>query len=563
MRNKFAADKILDILSLDVDPNDFYDSFFSEARDRNIDLPALDEDSDLGEDKDVVKGICALALRFVKSMEYGDVRTRMCSDRNISVDKAYRLSKFLSNTDQLHKESDNVYKGCERIIAVYQHDDEDSSGVAIRVMDERDGRKQERIEVEVDGNKSHVSASNTGITSIDELIDEAGIDLDRWKIVDSTVKSHDQGMKLKEIAGYDDNDNPYFTYTPFTHTLWSYTVELEKQEVDPVEFSPLKPVEVSVSSTYETNEVHTVSPGLESTMLVPDPQIGFERDLRRGTFSPLHDRRAMDLMLQIAADSQPDRIVFLGDWLDLAEWTKKYTREPEFREVTQPSLAEGSWWLKQLRMMLPDIPMHFLPGNHEQRVRDSLANHYEHAYDISAAGRMDAAPLVSIDSMLELSEKDIEVEDPYPNGEVWLNDWAKCIHGEIARKNPGKTVKKLIENETVTIVQGHVHRMELKSRMIRDRGDSVPIYGFSPGCMCRTETGIVPSASAQMNWQQGLGFIHVDPDGYFHDIEPIRIMNGACMYRDKYYTANDQVDNIRKDTEYGDRLERAYDLNET
>lgn len=561
MRNRFPADDILEILSIDTDANNFYDVFFAEAKDRGLDLPALDDSSDLGKDQDVVKAVCALALRFVKHDEYSGTRTTMCQHNDISVDKAYRLSKFLNSTDAIRREADNVYKGCERIIAIFQYEDNDNdSSIAIRVMEETEGKKGETIEVRVDGNKKKVSASNTGIESIDELLDEIGADLDEWKVVDSTVKCHEQGMKLKEVAGYDDNNNPYFTYTPFTHNLWSYHVELERREVEPVEFKPLKPVEVTVSDSYCTQNVHSTAPELETTLLIPDPQIGFARELRRGKYKPLHDRRALDLVLQVAANTNPDRIVILGDWLDLAEWTKKFTREPEFRETTQPALAEGNWWIKQLRLMFPDAPIHFLPGNHEQRVQKSLANHYEQAYDITMAGRMDAAPLVSIDSMLGLSDLDVEIEDPYPNGEVWINDWAKCIHGEIARKNPGKTVKELIKNETVTMIQGHVHRVELKSRMVRDRDQNMPIFGFSPGCLCRTETGIVPAASAEMNWQQGFGFIHADPKGHFHDIDQIRIMDGACMYQGQYYVANNRVPEIREDTDYGDRLIDAYEV---
>lgn len=555
MRSKFDASDVLEILSLDVDPNDFYDVFFSEARRRGLDLPALDDSSDLGRDKDVVQAVSGLALRFVKEEEFGGSRAALCRRHEISKDKAYRLNKFLRNTRIFTAKTDNVYVGCERFLSVYQ---EDSIQLSV---DARETRSlDETINVETNGNEGHVSASNTTIDNVDDLLDYAGVDQEKWEATDSDIGHHEVPMKLREIVDYKENGDPIYIEKPHKETAFSFDVELEAKELEPVEFAPLAPVEVNVTQQYKASTPQNKSSeqsGFRTALFVPDPQIGFRRDQDTGEYAPTHDRRALDVILQIAAYLEPDDIVVLGDWLDMTNWTKKYTQSQEFRETTNPALQEGQWWLKQLAMQHPDASLDYLLGNHEARVRDSLLNHYGQAYQVKPGGRLDAAPLMSVNSMLELQEMGYDVTDPYPHGEIWLNDFLKAIHGESAAKTVNR---KLIDKHNVTTVQGHNHRLGMKSSTMQFRGDQQPIHGVTAGCLCRTDPGIVPAVSNRMDWQQGVVHARYDPDGHDHNVNVNRIHRGRCYFEGEVFEAQPQLENIQEDTDYGEMFNPVFDM---
>jgi hypothetical protein len=551
MRSKFDASDVLEILAFDVDPNDFYDVFFSEAERKGFDLPALDENSDLGRDEDVVQAVSGLALRFVKEERFGGSRAALCREYEISKDKAYRLNKFLRNTRIFTAKTDNVYVGCERFLSVYQE-----NGIEISV-DARETRSlDETINVETNGNEGHVSASNTTIDNVEDLLDYAGIDREKWEATDSDIGHHEVPMKLREIVDYKENGDPIYIEKPHKEMAFSFDVELEAKELEPVEFAPLAPVEISVTQQYEATGPQNSRDGFETVLFVPDPQVGFRREQETGEYDPTHDRRALDVMLQVAAYLDPDRITVLGDWLDMTNWTRKYTQSQEFRETTNPALQEGQWWLKQLALQHPDAKKDYLLGNHEARVRDSLLNHYGQAYQVTPGGRMDAAPLMSVDAMLELTDMGYEVTDPYPHGEVWLNDNLKAIHGESAAKTVNR---KLINKHNVSTVQGHNHRIGMKSGTMQFRNDQRPVHGVTAGCLCRTDPGIVPAVSNRMNWQQGIVHAQYDPSGYQHNININRIHNGVCYFRDQVFEAQPQIENIQEDTDYGDRFQPVFE----
>ena len=363
-------------------------------------------------------------------------------------------------------------------------------------------------------------------------------------------------MKLRDIVDYKENGDPIYIEKPHKETAFSFDVELEAKELEPVEFAPLAPVEINVTQQYEATPPKNRPDGFNTALFVPDPQIGFRRDQDTGEYDPTHDRRALDIVLQVAAYLDPDDIIILGDWLDMTNWTKKYTQSQEFKETTNPALQEGQWWLKQLAMTCPDANKEYLLGNHEARVRDSLLNHYGQAYQVKPGGRLDAAPLMSMDAMLELEDIGYDVTDPYPHGEVWLNDFLKAIHGESAAKTVNR---KIMEKHNVSVVQGHNHRIGMKSSTMQFRGNQQPIHGVTAGCLCRTDPGIVPAVSNRMDWQQGIVHAQYDPNGYDHNVSINRIHRGRCYFEGEVFEAQPQLENIQKDTDYGEMFNPVFD----
>ena len=64
------------------------------------------------------------------------------------------------------------------------------------------------------------------------------------------------------------------------------------------------------------------------TVVLADPQIGFRKNHNTNELVPFHDRGVLDVALQITWQINPDTVVINGDWLDMSEWSDKFTREP-------------------------------------------------------------------------------------------------------------------------------------------------------------------------------------------------------------------------------------------
>jgi len=98
------------------------------------------------------------------------------------------------------------------------------------------------------------------------------------------------------------------------------------------------------------------------TVVLADPQIGYGKNHITNALDPFHDRAALDVALQITRQINPDTVVINGDWLDMSEWSDKFTREPGFFFTTQPALFETHYWLQKLRRTLPKARIVYIEG---------------------------------------------------------------------------------------------------------------------------------------------------------------------------------------------------------
>jgi len=251
--------------------------------------------------------------------------------------------------------------------------------------------------------------------------------------------------------------------------------------------------------------------------------------------------------LQIVEYINPNKIVYLGDILDLPDWTEKFLRSPDFYWTTQSSVIEAVWWLTQFGFAGDKADQALLFGNHEERMNKATISSLKAAFNLKPADELDLPPSLSIERLLCLDKLGIEYINAYPGGEVWINNDIRCVHGNIARKNSLETVRALISNSDTTAIQGHIHRIEIAMRRIQRQEGTKTIYGFSPGCLCKTD-GSVPGSTRNNNWQQGIGIVHYNDHHY--NLVPVAIDQGKAVYDGLLFTARDQLEIIKKDTNW-------------
>lgn len=383
--------------------------------------------------------------------------------------------------------------------------------------------QKDKISVNGWDNYLEIDAKTKRIHTLDDLIEACEIDLDEWIIEKHIINKWEVGSKPAK--------NLPLQIKPLIQVkAWlvkRYPEQIRIETVHPVLYKLPKPPKVRARrSKYK------------SALLIPDIHTGFLREHETGDLDPFHDRRALDVILQIVSDHKFDEIGYLGDLADLPDWTDKFLRSPEFYWCTQPAIDELAWWMSQIRWASPGSRQWVIPGNHEKRMDTAIVTHLLAAYKLRPASDVDITPAMSMPRLLGVSDMGVEWIGDYPNASVWLNDNIECIHGEIARGASGDTARAMVRVVDHSVIFGHIHRDEKASRTLHKRGGRHVIRAVSPGCMCRID-GVVPAKKKNQNWQQGAAVARYDDSGY-NSIDVITIENGRAIFEGKVYEARDR-----------------------
>lgn len=427
------------------------------------------------------------------------------------------------------------YSG-EQLLAMLEQDDEltvrslaeelglttgQVSGRVFRAKQRREEGKQprgnEKTEDIIEGNNRQVKS--LVIQTLDDLIKFCNVDLEEWSI-------------RKHVVNFWGN-----SANPNTQVK-AWLTKTQPEAIHPV----ISPVEIDIGKAAKP-PARKLMDG--RVLVIGDPHVGFDRDIYTGRLTNFHDRRALDTALQVAEAHQPDAIVFLGDILDLAEWSDKFLRSPEAYHTTQPAIIEAAWWLGRFRQVCPDSRIVLLEGNHEHRIPKLLIKHFQVAYELKPADALDGPPLISMPKFLGLDDIGVEWIDGYPEGEYWITENFCAEHGETVRKKSGHSVAAELDDLQYSVVFGHIHRIEMATKSLRNRNGSWPITAFSPGCTCHID-GRVPGAKKDNNWQQGIGMIEIY-DGRDVPVS-IPINDGRAFYEGQIFEARDRLEDLRQDT---------------
>jgi len=347
-----------------------------------------------------------------------------------------------------------------------------------------------KVEFEGDDNHQIITVHSHRIHTLEELLQFTKVDLDKWKVERYLVNKWEVGAKdmhgnivvepLYQVKAWLVIKNPVAVYPVIS------PVVIDRQ--------PRK--QVSRGLIPEGRVLH-----------LADPHFGYVR--RNDKLIPMHSEPSLDAALEIASSFDFSHITIAGDLLDLPEWTDKFLRSPDLRDTTQPAIQAASVWLDNLCTASPDSEIIILEGNHDKRLRDYLIKHLYQAYDLRSTSQIDDQSVMSVPYLLDLKNKGIRYIGDYPRGEFWVSNTVRAIHGHVVRSKSGQTAAAVVGDSHVTTLFGHIHRIELASKTVYDSEGARYIYAFCSGCLCRTD-GIVPSSSAQENWQNGVGIINFD-----------------------------------------------------
>lgn len=368
---------------------------------------------------------------------------------------------------------------------------------------------------------------NKPIVTFEQFCGAVDVDLDVWSCEKWQPATHSVPVKTKDKNGVE---------AVTVHRMWGHKAVFHKRPIALSDIPKWEPMDLPMGIPEATEK------DVETILLIPDTQVGYRWTTKHDVLVPVHDRRAMSLYLQLANIVKPDRVVLLGDMLDLAAWSLKFPRSPSLLETTTQSLRAMGQYLRQLRTTVgPDVPIDYVEGNHEVRIIKAMVDRMPEAARLRA---MDSdRPLLSMENLLGLDKAGIRYVGPY-GASMWvpgLEDALCVLHGVRVRTAPGATSAAVINDIRHSAVFGHVHRVEQVHTTFDTPQGQVLVSAGSPGCGCRID-GTVPGHPGKPNWQQGVGLIYVDRKAQATHLDMRVIRDGRLPYDGKVLVGNDYAE---------------------
>ena len=296
---------------------------------------------------------------------------------------------------------------------------------------------------------------------------------------------------------------------------------------------------------------------LKRCAILPDIQVGYWRD-REDILHPTHDEAALDLTLQIVRAIDPELIVLVGDNIDFPE-LGRYRLHPTLARTTQASLNRSSLFASTLRAAAPRAEIHWLAGNHEERLASYIIDNAKAAFNMRRGLDFSGVPVLSIPNLCCLSSNDIIWHPGYPANAHWINKRLRVIHGDKVNA-AGSTAHKYLNSERVSTIFGHVHRREWAEKTaVSEEGERRTILSASPGCLCRTD-GVVPGHGSGYdddgmpvvghtapNWQQGMAVVYYQEGDCPFRYEQIAFHDDEALWSGRWFRASVDVEGYLPD----------------
>jgi hypothetical protein len=259
-------------------------------------------------------------------------------------------------------------------------------------------------------------------------------------------------------------------------------------------------------------------------------------DAVRVSFGDVHgmmmDRAAVNAMLKDLRKLNPSEIVIGGDLLECGGWLAKH-QPIGFVALCDYSYQEdvnaANWFLDQLHANAPRAEIHYLEGNHEDRVERWIV-------DQTMANGRDSAFLLDLASprtLLRLAERNISY---YRRSEIYgeglPRGWIKrgkmyFTHSLTYSRNAARDAAlKTAGNVTYFCT----HREDTASIVFPSVG---LVKAFNPGCLCQMQP--VWKHSDPTTWSQGYAVDFIAKSGNFQRIH-VPIWRGeslACAMFDR------------------------------
>ena len=237
------------------------------------------------------------------------------------------------------------------------------------------------------------------------------------------------------------------------------------------------------------------------------------------------DKDAVNAFLADLKNWNPDEVVLNGDIIECggflaAHHTLGYVAQTEYS--WQEDIAAGNWFLDEVQKAAPNATIHFLEGNHEDRVERWIVDQtMRHTRDSEFLRAM-----LSPKTLLRLDDRGVNY---YERGKHHVDGlppgWIKL--GKIffvhelggGKNNASKAVGKTAGN----VCYGHDHQEDSATMVLPGVG---LVKAWNPGCLCQRQP--LWRHSNPTNWSHGYGVQFIEQNGEFIHIN-VPIFEGRSL----------------------------------
>jgi len=207
---------------------------------------------------------------------------------------------------------------------------------------------------------------------------------------------------------------------------------------------------------------------------------------------PYHDQKSLDLVIEIAKDLRPDKIIQLGDYQDfypISKYTKDPKRSSGFELQRELDIAKGI-----LDKLTAIAPTYIIPGNHDQRLKKYLQ---DKALGLCGLEALTFSKLIGIDNKRSFLRENIYL------GKLLI------LHGDEVTTgggSSGKTALATMARLNQSVMVGHCHKLGSVYRASKGCGVQ---KGYEIGCLCTMEVDY----TRYPDWQQGFAVVEFQDNG--------------------------------------------------
>jgi predicted phosphodiesterase len=198
------------------------------------------------------------------------------------------------------------------------------------------------------------------------------------------------------------------------------------------------------------------------------------------------DQRAISALIGDLAKTSPDEIVMLGDHVDCGGFlaqhhTMGYVAETDY--TYEGDIAATNVFLDAIQKAAPKARIHYLEGNHEQRIEKWAVTQCLRNKKDADFLRKSFAPQY----VLKLAERGVsyyrmaETYDGMPLPGVLKLGKSHFVHGIGASKH---AADQHVRRFNASVFYGHTHRAQATVIRTISTGE---IGAWSPGCLCRLQ----------------------------------------------------------------------------
>lgn len=270
--------------------------------------------------------------------------------------------------------------------------------------------------------------------------------------------------------------------------------------------------------------------GSKLYVVLPDQQV------------PHHDKALHELVCRWLEQNQPYGIICSGDLIDLPTVSKHRPNLHMVRDqahAAQAGIDQSYELLRDYVQASPSPYRKLIPGNHEERLQNSIIDRMPELYDVKRAGAIDLYSVLSVPYLLRLDELGFDWVTA-PNGAEWpdaqlaLSPLLAARHGWLAAAKSGATAHKTLDHLGHSCIVGHTHRQGIVYQTKHQlNGDLRVIMGIEAGTLAEARDGL--GYAVAPDWQQGFCGLRIFPDGTF-SASLATYVNGTLIWEGQRFT---------------------------